>query len=141
MIANIKNYLVDKSDLIGISASFLCTIHCIITPLFFMAKPLMYASHAHSHHGHDHSHGHDHAWASLDYVFLIIAFVAVWLSANHTHNKKIKVGLWIGWALLTIGILIEISGKAIGSYIMYVGSFSLISLHILNRRYCKIEGH
>ncbi|HMP31042.1 MAG TPA: MerC domain-containing protein [Saprospiraceae bacterium] len=141
MIAHIKNYLVEKSDIIGISASFLCTIHCVITPIFFMAKPLMYASHAHHGHAHGHSHGHDHAWAALDYVFLIIAFVAVWLSTNHTHNNKIKIGLWVGWALLTAGILIEMSGKAIGSYIMYVGSFSLISLYLLNRKYCKIEGH
>lgn len=142
MITAIKNFISEKSDLIGISASFLCTIHCVITPIFFMAKPLMYASHhaGHAHH-HHHGHSHDHAWASLDYLFLIIAFIAVWMSAQHTHNPKIKIGLWVSWVILTTGILIEMSGNVVGSYIMYFGSFSLISMHLLNRKYCRIAGH
>jgi MerC mercury resistance protein len=136
MYTQLRNYLIEKSDLIGISASLLCTIHCVITPIFFMAKPLMYASHNHSHdHGH---HGHDHAWAALDYVFLVIAFFAVLLTSYHAHHPKIKIGLWIGWALLTTGILTEMSGEVIGSYIMYVGSATLIALHWWNRKLCRI---
>ena len=118
-------FITKKSDSIGAFASGLCLIHCIVTPLIFMIQPL--SVHA------------DTApiwWKSLDYIFLLISFFAVYWSAKNTSKSWVKYALWASWALLTAAIVNEkLELFHLGELVVYIPAVSLIGLHIYNRRY------
>ncbi|MEL6277075.1 MAG: MerC domain-containing protein, partial [Bacteroidota bacterium] len=78
---------IGRSDLLGVTASGLCAIHCTLTPLLFAAKPVMDTAVG------EHAHG-SAFWAILDYAFLALSLVAVWYSARHTSHSTIKWVLW-----------------------------------------------
>ena len=128
-ISDLK-YQTKYNDLLGIWASLLCTIHCYLTPFLFVIYPLRDAP---SDHGHVH-------WMMFDYVFLGISFFAVYVSAKHTTHSIIRILLWVSWILFGAGILLEsMFHIGIGSWMKYLGSFSLIICHFYNRRHCRIE--
>ena len=128
---------VNYADWLGISASGLCLVHCALTPLIFTAKPLYYGMIGKQVHHHG-------AWAALDYVFLVLSFLAVWYSARNTPFTSLKWVLWGAWTVFAIGLLLESQHLAIGHWLMYVGSITLVIGHIKNfyhgqRHHCKIE--
>ncbi len=120
------------SDLLGVSASGLCAIHCAIAPLLFASKPLLESTLGE--HGHSHGPGF---WALLDYLFLLLSLVAVWYSAKHTSHKKIKAVLWIAWVVFSLGLLSESFHFERGKWFMYMGSIVLVVAHTYNHRYHK----
>ncbi|MEM6317460.1 MAG: MerC domain-containing protein [Bacteroidota bacterium] len=125
---------IDYSDGVGVVASALCTIHCVLTPFLFMAKPALTET------VHQHTHAHTHGpglWAALDYVFLVISFLAVWYSAEHTKHLTLKWLLWAAWGVFAIGLLLEPQGYAFGKWLMYAGSISLIGAHLTNHYFCQ----
>ena len=63
-----------NSDLIGASASTLCTIHCLATPFLFLASTCSKSCCS----------GAPSWWLWLDYGFLIISFFAVYSSTKST---------------------------------------------------------
>ncbi len=130
------NKRVIYADWLGISASGLCLIHCALTPLLFTAKPLYYGMIGRQVHNHG-------AWAALDYVFLILSFLAVWYAARNTSFITLKWVLWAAWIAFTIGLLLESMHLAFGHWLMYVGSITLVMAHIKNfyhgQHHCKIE--
>ena len=122
------NISLKKSDFIGILSSGLCMIHCIATPFIFFTAicstsccstaPLW--------------------WIWLDYVFLIISFIAVLQSTKSISFKPIKYGLWISWVALLISILnIIFVWINISDNIKFIPAFSLIGLHLYNFIFCK----
>ncbi len=132
-MTGLTNYVKEKSDIIGISASGLCAIHCLLTPILFLSKPLIYTS---TQLNHSHSPA---MWASMDFVFLAISFVAVLLTARHTSSRRIAIGLWAAYFFLASGIMLECLGLSLGTYVMYAGSAGLIFLHTYNHRYCSSD--
>ena len=86
------------ADLYGVMLSFLCAIHCALTPLIFIAKPLI-----------DQTNGHHHLgwWGLLDFVFWALSFVAVWYSTKHTSSQVYKILLWGFWVLFAISLCLE----------------------------------
>ena len=123
------------SDLLGVSASGLCAIHCALAPLLFASKPLLESTF--EKHGHSHGPGF---WALLDYLFLLLSLVAVWFSAKHTTQKKVKVILWIAWVVFSLGLLSESFHFEHGKWFMYIGSLSLIAAHAYNHFFHKKRG-
>ncbi|MBX2926380.1 MAG: MerC domain-containing protein [Saprospiraceae bacterium] len=121
-----------KSDLLGIFASGLCAVHCAITPLFFAAKPLFDHATSHHHHG-----AGPWGWAMLDYIFLVLSLLAVWVSTRHTNSRPIKTALWASWVCFAGGLALEIQDMALGKWLMYGGSIALIVAHIINLRHCR----
>ena len=119
-----------SSDILGAFASGLCAIHCAITPLFFAARPILESTHA----GHHHGNGF---WSSLDYIFLVLSFFAVWFSARHTSKKALKWILWLAWLVFAVGLFSELFHFSSGIWLMYTGSFALVIAHIQNYRFCK----
>lgn len=116
------------SDLLGITASGLCTVHCLVAPLFFASKPLF------DHHG-----GHAHGtgwWASLDFIFLLLSMLAVYYSSKHTGHQSIKRWLWIAWFVFASGLLMEKFHIHVATWFLYSGSIALVLIHLLNYRYC-----
>ena len=120
----------NQSDLLGALASSLCAIHCAVTPVFFIAKPFMHSSAEY------HSHGSGF-WAILDYVFLVLSFVAIWFSSKHTNHKSIKWIFWGAWLMFSVGLLSEGIHFRNGLWLMYTGSIALVIAHIINYRHCR----
>ena len=119
-----------RSDILGVTASGLCAIHCTITPILFAAKPVMEGTLG------EHAHG-SAFWALFDYVFLILSLVAVWYSARHTSLTSIKWVLWAAWLVFAFGLLSEPLEIPYGKWFMYAGSITLVIAHLQNYRYCQ----
>lgn len=118
------------SDSLGILASSLCLVHCLVTPFLFLAQA-----------GSIISEGiHPFWWKSLDFIFLGLSFIAVYRTTQTTANKKIKYLFWIFWALLFVIVVNEKLGLLpIAEEVMYVVTISLVGLHIYNQKYCMCK--
>ena len=114
-----------KSDLIGMLASGLCLLHCIATPLLFVAGTGLGIP----------TGAQPSWWGYLDPLFLIFSFFAVYWSvksASQTWVKYVFVGLWVPLLLLVLNEklrVIEVWEKAI-----YIPTLGLILLHLYNIR-------
>ncbi len=118
MIANLK-----KSDTFGILISSLCLIHCLFMPLLLIFKgSLTYVP---------------SWWKGLDYIFLLLSFLAVYRSTQTTSKAFMKVLFWGSWFVLTFVILNEkLELLPLPEVSILLPTLSLIFLHEYNRRYC-----
>lgn len=116
-------------DLSGATVSLLCAIHCTVTPLFFLAKPILNTTTI--------LHGSQSFWEMLDWIFLLLSIGPVWYSAKYTLHQSFSYLLWIFWFVFAVGLLLEIYGFEKEKWLMYFGSMSLAVTHILNYKYCK----
>ncbi|MEM9888192.1 MAG: MerC domain-containing protein [Bacteroidota bacterium] len=122
-----------KSNVFGALASGLCLIHCLATPLFFMAQ-------AASHHDHDHHHHGAGWWSGLDYVFLAVSAIAVFYSARNSSLKWMPSALAASWVVLAFLIINEkLHLMHLPHEAIYIPTLSLIGLHLYNIRYCNCE--
>ncbi|WP_299618993.1 MerC domain-containing protein [uncultured Tenacibaculum sp.] len=121
--------LSQKSDALGALSSGLCLIHCVFTPFLFVIQ----------------AHGvccegttAPFWWKSIDYIFLVISFFAIFKSASQTSKEWMKYALFSSWVLLAFIIINEkIALFAIPEAAMYVVSLSLVGLHLYNSKYCQ----
>lgn len=123
--------ILKKPDNIGILASSLCAIHCIATPFLFIAHSCCAIS------------GTSMApdwWRSIDFLFLVVSFFAVYHSGKTTSKKFMKFLLWGTWALLFIAIINEnIRLITLPSGSVYFLGFGLAIVHLYNRNYCQCK--
>ena len=123
-----------KPDNIGAIASSLCLLHCVVTPFLFIAQagtltccdepPLW--------------------WRFMDYIFLVISFLAIYQSTQTTTSSWMKSSLWLGWILLCFIILNEkISWLPIDENFIYFPAITLTVLHLYNKKYyqCKTANY
>ncbi len=114
-----------KSDSIGIMASSLCMIHCILTPFFFAVKTCSASCCQDS----------PIWWRLIDFTFLAISLFAI--QKIKTENW-IKSAMWVSWSLLVLIILNEnLQLINIFNNIIYIPAFALIALHFYNLKYCQ----
>lgn len=123
------------SNLLGAVASGLCVIHCAVTPLLFVAKPMLEEATSE----HEHLHGSPF-WAAFDYIFLLLSFIAVYYSVRHTSHRSLKWVLWVSWVVFAAGILFEVFHLPYGHWLMYSGSIALVIGHLMNYRHCQVNG-
>tara|TARA_B110000014_G_scaffold129077_1_gene88974 strand:- start:5452 stop:5835 length:384 start_codon:yes stop_codon:yes gene_type:complete len=117
---DMKKIILKNSDIFGVSTSTLCLIHCLLSPLLFMA-PLWW-------------------WSSLNILFISVSFIAVNASVKNTSSKIMKPLLWIGFTLLTLSIINEEIGFFhIPEILNYSAAVFLASLHIYNLKYCQCK--
>ena len=88
--------LLRKPDAIGSFTSTLCLIHCIVTPFIFISQSLCTEICCA---------GAPIWWQSLDYIFVIISFFAIYRSTKTSTNKAIKILLWIVWVVFLLLLL------------------------------------
>lgn len=122
--------LIQKSDTIGAYSSSLCFIHCIATPFLFLAQTSSVCCHK----------SVPLWWQSVDYIFLIVSFFAVYRSTQTTSNKYIKPTLWISWiALFTVIINEKFELLPVSEILNYIPALILVMLHLFNRKYCQCK--
>lgn len=117
-----------KSDLFGAFASSLCMVHCLATPLIFVVQasttrcsevgPLW--------------------WRTLDYLFLVVSIIAIHQSAKMTTLSWMPKAMYAGWGVLAFLIINEsFHALPIPHILVYIPAFSLVFLHLYNRKYCR----
>ena len=121
--------VLNNSDTIGIFTSLICSIHCFATPILFVAQS-----------GFASADIQPIWWESINYLFIVFSFAAVYYSVRNTSKKIMKPMLWICWLFFTTIILNEIIGIVeILELFSYVSAFSLAFAHTYNLRYCQCE--
>ena len=124
------NVSLRKPDAIGAIVSTLCVVHCLLTPLLFVAQSYTAT----------HSHEAPFWWKNLDYLFILISIIAVYESTKKSTNKLIKAGLWMSWIMLFLLILNEkLVWIELDEIITYCVALTLSMLHIYNLNYCQCE--
>lgn len=132
MLQTIRKLSSQSADMLGISASVLCMIHCLAFPVMISLGYLVNFSD-------DHDHSHEH-WHWMDYFFVILAVWAVYNAAKNTHSMRIKIALWIAVFIFSIAILLH----ELNLYMIVISiaaSLILLIIHIINWKYhkrCKI---
>ncbi|CAL2101253.1 Membrane protein [Tenacibaculum sp. 190130A14a] len=124
------NLSLRKPDVFGAFASTLCMLHCIATPILFIvhscslggckSTPLW--------------------WKSIDYVFLVISFFAIYRSTQTTTSSIIKPMFWVCWMLLSMVVFNErFHWISLPEYAIYIPTMLLVVLHIYNLNYCQCK--
>ena len=121
------NRLLVQSDRIGIIASTLCAIHCLMTPVLFVVKACS-TSCAES----------PIWWKSIDYIFLIISFIAIYYTTKSSNKSWVRISLWASWVLLLLTIISHsFENTLFPNNFIYFPSSAIIILHFYNMKYCK----
>jgi len=110
----------NKSDIVGIIASSICIVHCVLTPLIAVLFSKIVKE----------------KYELLNYVFLIISLISVIISIKTTKNELLKGLLLFFWIQLSVGLVLE-DKNIIFSILMYFSALGLIVTHILNINHCK----
>ena len=118
------------ADQIGIAASGLCLVHCLLMPFvlaFWLQADLCTA-------GADCGEGT--IGFNYDYLFLAFSAVAVWLASGHCSRYWVKALMLGSFALLAGGILLEpvLEGAHHATIFAAVG---LAAAHLFNWSYCR----
>ncbi|MEE2800756.1 MAG: MerC domain-containing protein [Bacteroidota bacterium] len=122
-----------KPDVYGATASIMCIIHCVATPILFIA-------HAHTHGTVDH---HNHAaapiwWDYLDFIFLFVSFIAIKQTLQKSSRNWMKYVLWSTYSLLFLLIVNEkIEIIALAESVTYGVAIVLAGLHLFHLKYCQ----
>ncbi|MDO5968267.1 MerC domain-containing protein [Flavivirga aquimarina] len=117
-----------KPDTFGTLASSLCLIHCVATPFLFIAQTCSTTC----------CEATPIWWQSIDYIFLVISFFAIYWSTQTTSINWIKPLMWLSWISLLIVVVNEkLKWFPLAEAIIYIPAFVLIILHLYNKKYCK----
>ena len=109
-----------NSDISGATSSSLCLAHCLFTPLLFLS-PIWW-------------------WSSLNIIFIMVSFVAVYNSVKKTSRNVMKPLFWLGFSILTLSIVNEeFHFLHVPEIFNYSAAGFLAGLHIFNMRYCQCE--
>jgi hypothetical protein len=118
----------NKSDLFGALASSLCMVHCLITPLIFVVQVCTASCCA------------PWWWRLIDYIFLVISIATIYYTAKRTSLQWMPKALYISWGVLAFLIFNEgLNWLTIPHVFVYLPAFSLVFLHLYNRKYCRCE--
>ena len=122
------NTTILKTDKFGIIASILCMIHCIATPFLFLAKSCSASCCESS----------PAWWTSIDYLFLLISFFAIYKSSMNTSKTWVKYAMWISWIFLFAILSNEtFHFFPLFEYAIYFPAMMLVIFHTYNLKYCQ----
>lgn len=118
-----------KSDVLGALAGGLCLVHCLATPLLFVAQAGMVVG----------NEIHPWWWGLLDIIFLALSFLAIWWSGKKTSKVWMRNALWTSWFILAFLVLNEkMDWYPLAEQAIYVPTIALVGLHLYNRKYCQL---
>ena len=117
-----------SADNIGMASSSLCLIHCIITPFVFIVQACTKSCCADS----------PLWWKAIDFLFLIISFVAVYFAAKSSSKLWIRIAFYILLSTLSFLVVNHHAGIArLPVQLLYVSAFLLFALHLYNKKCCQ----
>ena len=122
--------IIRNSDRIGVVSSTLCMMHCFATPFLFLSQTSLIFMRVDL----------TISWYMINFIFLIVSFIAIYYSVKNSSNKFIKIFLYIFWTILT-GLIINetVEFLSIPETPTYLSAFSLICLHIYNLNFCRCD--
>ena len=122
----------ERWDRLGMWLSSLCALHCLATPLLVLALPVM-------------GEFFEQEWVHLTMALFVVpvGLFAFWSGYKHHHQIRVFtlgiIGLlMVGGASLLPHEMVEIHEWDV---VTIIGSFFLITAHILNRRACLCHKH
>lgn len=120
------------SDYIGAAASSLCMIHCLLTPMLFAVQLTSLSC----------SEISPVWWKTIDYIFLVITFFAVWYTSKATQSKWVRASLFISWIILALLVLnASFHVIPLPHILIYIPAITMIATHMYNRRYCVCQNN
>ncbi len=115
------------SDRVGIIASVVCLVHCLIFPVLVLLRiPLSEWLHE--------------FWHALEYLFLLVSFAAVYFSARSTAKPWMRYFLWVSFFALAASILLK-HYEDVFDTMAIVAAVILIVAHIVNIRQLSCKVH
>ena len=121
-----------QADYIGAAASSLCLIHCLATPLLFVAQA---GSVTVSEHGHG-----PLWWGLIDISLLFLSLIAIYRAVRLTSKQWMKYTMVISWIALAFIIFNEkLEGFHLPHEAIYIPAISLVFLHLYNKKYCQCK--
>ncbi|NOX43075.1 MAG: MerC domain-containing protein [Gammaproteobacteria bacterium] len=113
-------------DHAGIGASFLCVLHCLLTPFLIMALPALAATEHQTH----------SVFVIIILLFGMLAFIPGYI--KH-HNKSVPLVGIMGVSMITLAaVLPEVeNAEMIETGLVLVGGIALISAHLRNAYWCR----
>ena len=119
-----------NSDHIGVTASSICMLHCFFTPLLFLSQATSVTF----------TQEIPFLWQSLNYLFLLISFLAIYYTAKNSSKLPVKVLLVSTWLILSCLIINEFFEIiSIPELYTYAAATSLAGLHVYNLKYCRCD--
>jgi hypothetical protein len=106
-------------DLLGIGSSVVCLIHCALLPLIVVGNAFLHKI---------------IDVEGLEYLFLVLSFFAVMLTAKNTNIRTIRFLLWIVFSMFSLSIIFSDYYGPL-EYVSWFCSAALAVLHIANMRY------
>jgi len=115
-------------DYAGITASALCMVHCLATPLLMMAFPMLGLAH-------EHDTFHDLMLAAIS-LPVLLALLPGYL--RHRDRKVLVLGvLGLGSFLAAVFVVSPLYGETAEAVAAVSSGVLLLSAHFRNRRHCK----
>lgn len=119
-----------KTDKVGIIASTLCMLHCIVTPSIFLVASYSEIFNEST----------LYWWSSLDYIFLLVSSFAIYKSTKKTSKIGMKYAMWISWIfLLTLLLNEKLQLFSLFESAIYFPAMSLVILHFRNLKNIQSE--
>lgn len=116
-----------KSDLVGISSSFLCLLHCLALPILIsMGYIFNFSLPEH--------------WHGVDYIFITLGLIAAWTAARKTSSRTLKLGFGLTILIFSFSVLLHEQWYWM-IYLSVSASLILIILHSIRWRYqhqCRV---
>ena len=113
-------------DIAGASASFLCVLHCLVTPLLITVLPVLAATETATH----------RSFA----VFILVIGMLAFVPGYRKHRKKVipaagAIGIS---AIIAAAVLPEMAGGELFETTLVVsGGLTLIGAHLRNAYWCR----
>ena len=121
-----------NSDAIGAFASGLCMLHCLATPIFFIASACSSTCCTNA----------PLWWQWMDYLFLAVSFFAIYHTSRSTAKVWVIQGLWVNWAILFFFIInVNLGWFQLAENLKFIPAFALVFLHMYNLRYCQCSSN
>ena len=119
------------NDIAGSAVGAICVLHCALTPLLFLSPNFIELS-------------NDSSalfwWKNADFLFLTLAFIAVFRSSSTTSIKALKFIFWVSWLFLSVAILNErMAFFETTEIYIYLSSTLLIAIHLYNLKFCQVK--
>ena len=117
-----------NSDYLGIFSGSLCILHCAFTPILFLSQTPLVTLNQEA----------PVVWKMLNFLFLILSFIAVYRSGKNSNNTYVKRLLLFTLIVLCICILNELFELFhVLEVFSYLAAASLCALHLYNLKYCS----